>query len=303
MLESPGRVRVSTRRALVSPRRRCAASSAGRHASICRGPPSSCRPELRARARAVVVARRVARRGAARLSLRPGERLELETSRAGELRLVHLHAENARLSGLVRVLWHGCRAADPGTLDGDFRLEAGAGGPLRVALNGRARALALASWAATGGEGCAAAELGAPTDAAAEAERAAGPAAGRCAPILRVTAGGVEARGSLSVQGGLAEPSVELEVEVAPARLREAARHRGARPARRRPRLGGAGGAGTGPLARPRGARRRAAARLHAARAAAALDRAAARAPSSTARDSRGRRDDDPSSRPSRRTS
>ena len=215
VLESPGRVRVSTRRALVSPSPSLR-GLVGRAARVDLSPtavelPAGLRVEL-APSSWLVESRAAARRVSL---LRPGERLELETSRAGELRLVHLHAENARLSGLLRVLWHGCRAADAATLDGDFRLEAGAGGPLRVALNGRARALALASWAATGGEGCAAAELGAPTDASAQASVQLEPAAGRLrADSFRVTAGGVEARGSLSVQGGLAEPSVQLDVEV-----------------------------------------------------------------------------------------
>ena len=147
--------------------------------------------------------------------IRAGERLELELRRGPGTVELQAHATNARLSDLVRILVHGCRIADPGTIDGDARIERDAGGDIRLALRARARALAVASWAADGQPGCNS-TLGAPTDAELEAEALLRPAVGSLrADRLRLSAGGVEAQGHLSVDGGFADPRIDLGVQVA----------------------------------------------------------------------------------------
>jgi hypothetical protein len=147
--------------------------------------------------------------------IRAGERLDLELGRGAGIVELQAHATNARLSGLVRIFVHGCRIADPGTIDGDGRVERDASGAIRVALRARARALAVASWAGGGNQGCDS-TLGAPTDAELEAEALLRPAAGSLrADRLRLVAGGVEAVGRLAVDGGFADPRIDLGVRVA----------------------------------------------------------------------------------------
>ena len=209
LLESAGGVRLSTRRAVVSPRLSLR-GLLGRAARVDAGQsvvelPAGVRLEiapsswlLESRPPALRVARR-----------QQGQRLELEVTRGKDVSLVHVHAERARLSGLLRVLWHGCTVVDPGTVDGDGRLEAGAAGPLRIALGGRAHSIAIASWAAAG------AELGVATDASVEAAVLVQPHAGWLrADSFRVSAGGVEAHGRLAIEGGLADPRLDFELEV-----------------------------------------------------------------------------------------
>ena len=215
VLETPAGVRARTHRVVVRPRL-SALGLIGRAANV---ELSQAAVELPAGVRLdlapsswVVESGAAARRVALQ---RAGERLEIEIGRGAGARLVHVRAENARLSEVLRVLWHGCPAFDPGTVDGSARVEGGAGGPLRITVDGRARGAALASWAAAGGEGCARPEFGARTDAAAEASLLLEPAAGRLrAESFRVSAGGVEARGRFSGEGGLADPRIELDVSV-----------------------------------------------------------------------------------------
>jgi penicillin-binding protein 1A len=215
VLESAGRVRLSTRRAVVSPQ----LSLRGLLGRAARVYAVQTVVELPAGVRLEIApsfwlvesrppALRVAR-------LQPGQRLEVEATRGKDVSLVHVHAERARLSGLLRVLWHGCTVVDPGTVDGDGRIEASAAGPLRIALGGRAHSIAIASWAAAGTGGCRDAELGAATDASVEATVLAQPDAGWLrADSFRVSAGGVEAHGRLAVEGGLTDPRLDFELEV-----------------------------------------------------------------------------------------
>ena len=215
VLEKAGPVRVSTRRAVVSPRL-SRLGLLGRAARVDASQtfvdlPGGVRVDLQPSAWLVEShpsALRVSR-------LQQGQRLELEASRSGDPRVVHAHAESARLSDLVHVRWHGCPTGDLGTVDGDGRIEASADGALRLALDGRARAVAIASWATGDAADCREAALGAPTDANLEASVSVRPAAGTLrADSFRVTAGGVEAHGRLALEGGLADPRVDLELEV-----------------------------------------------------------------------------------------
>jgi hypothetical protein len=145
----------------------------------------------------------------------PGERLELDVRRGlpGHV-LVQARATNARLSRLVRILVHGCPVADPGTVDGDVRVERDPRDGVRLAVQGRARGLAIASWT-TGGSGGCEASMGAPTDAELEAEARLDPNAGSLrADRFRVVAGGAEVQGRLAVDGGFDDPRVDLDVRV-----------------------------------------------------------------------------------------
>jgi hypothetical protein len=145
----------------------------------------------------------------------PGEHLEIDVRRGlpGHVQ-VQARAVNARLSRLVRVLFHGCPMADPGTVDGAVRVEREPRGVVRLAVQGRARGLAVASWAAGGGEACDV-SMGAPTDAELEAEAQLDSRAGSLrADRFRVVAGGAEVQGRLAVDGGLDDPRVDLDVRV-----------------------------------------------------------------------------------------
>jgi hypothetical protein len=214
VLERAGPVRVSSRRAVVSPRLSLL-GLLGREARIDASQtvvdlPGGVRVDLQPSSWVVET-----RPSALHVSwLQRGQRLELEATRTGDPRVVRAHAERARLGDLVRLRWHGCPAADLGTVDGDGSIETDADGTLRIVLNLRARAIAIASWA-TGDADCREAELGAPTDASVEASVSVRPADGvlRADPF-RVAAGGVEAHGRLALAGGLADPRIELELEV-----------------------------------------------------------------------------------------
>jgi hypothetical protein len=147
--------------------------------------------------------------------VRAGERLELQARGGAQAAKIEAHAANARLSGLVSVLVHGCRVADPGTVDGDARLERESSGALRLSVRARARQLALATWATEAAEGCEDGSMGAPTDAELEAEARLDPAARSLrADTLRIVAGGAELAGRLAVRGGVADPRVDLELRV-----------------------------------------------------------------------------------------
>jgi len=213
VLERAGRVRLRTRHVAVSPRL-SARGLLGRAARVDAAQtivelPAGVRLEI-APSSWLVESRPPALRVARR---QEGQRLGVEATRGRDGSRVQVHAERVRLSGLLRVLWHGCTVLDPGTVDGDGRLEAGPAGPLRIAFGGRAHSIALASWA--GGGECRDAELGAPTDASVEAAVLAQPDAGWLrADSFRVSAGGLEAHGRLAVEGGLADPRLDLELEV-----------------------------------------------------------------------------------------
>ena len=215
VLENAGRVRLMTRSATVRPRLsfRVPPGRAARVslASAIVELPAGVRLELAPStwdvdsASPALHVRRIA----------PGERLEIDVRRGqpGHVEL-QAHAANARLSRLVRVLFHGCAIADPGTVDGDARVELEPGEAVRLAVRGRARALAVATWATGGTEGCDA-SMGSPTDAELEAEARLDTKAGSLrADRLRLVAGGAEVQARLAVDGGLADPRVELEARV-----------------------------------------------------------------------------------------
>jgi hypothetical protein len=216
VLESAGRVRVRSRAAKVRPRLSLRVAP-GHAARVSLGRtivelPAGVLVELAPSTWAVDEASPLLR---ARL-LRAGERLELQARRGSQTVELRAHAKNARLSPLVRVLVHGCPIADPGTVDADGRVERDAAGSFRLAVRGRARGLAVAAWTTGGTGGCDDASLGAPTDAEVEAEARLDPAAGSLrADRLRLVAGGAEAVGRLAVDGGFADPRVDLQVQVA----------------------------------------------------------------------------------------
>jgi hypothetical protein len=143
-----------------------------------------------------------------------GEALEITVARdSGALR-VEARAAAARLSQRLRVLLHGCPVASLGTVDGGARVERSATSDVRVALNARARGLALVSLDEVV-PGCAGAALGAPTDAELQAEAVATPATGSLrAEHVRVAAGGAEAFLRLAVDGGFERPVVDLQLDV-----------------------------------------------------------------------------------------
>jgi hypothetical protein len=144
----------------------------------------------------------------------PGELLEVDVRRGlpGHAQ-VEARAQNARLSRLVRILFHGCPVADPGTLDGEARVERDPREGLRLAVHGRARGLSVATWTTGGTEGCDA-SMGAPTDAELEAEAQLDAKAGSLrADRVRVVAGGAEIQGRLAVEGGLDDPRVDLDLQ------------------------------------------------------------------------------------------
>jgi hypothetical protein len=131
----------------------------------------------------------------------------------GGRRLV-VEAQDVRLSRLGRVLVHGCPLLEPGALDGVARVETGAADAIALSLRLQARGLALASWV-TSGALCAPTVFGAPTDAALEAEAVLHPLAGSLrVDRLRAAVGGAEATGRASVEGGLADPRVDIDVAV-----------------------------------------------------------------------------------------
>ena len=136
-----------------------------------------------------------------------GEALEITVARdSGALR-VEVRAAAARLSQRLRVLLHGCLVASLGTVDGGAQVERSATGAVRVALNARARGLALVSLDEVAA-GCSGAGLGARTDAELQAEAVASPATGSLrAERIRVVAGGAEASLRLALDGGFERPS------------------------------------------------------------------------------------------------
>ena len=142
------------------------------------------------------------------------EALEITVARdSGTLR-VEARASGARLSQRLRVLLHGCPVASLGTVDGGGQVERSAAGDIRVALNARARGLALVALGEVEA-GCSGAGLGAPTDAELQAEAVATPATGSLrAERIRVAAGGAEASLRLAVEGGLEWPVVDLQLDV-----------------------------------------------------------------------------------------
>jgi Transglycosylase len=214
VLEDDGRVRLMTRSASVAPRLSFRVPP-GRAARVSHG---RVIVELPAGVRLEVAPATWAVESSQILSVRrvaPGERLELDVrrGRTGYVE-VHAHATSARLSGLVRILFHGCPIADPGTVDGDARVEQEPRGVVELAVRGRARGLAVATWASGGNVGCDGA-MGAPTDAELEAEARLETKAGSLrADRLRLDAGGAEVQARLAVDGGLADPRVELEARV-----------------------------------------------------------------------------------------
>jgi penicillin-binding protein 1A len=137
------------------------------------------------------------------------------TADSGGTRQV-VHAANARLSELVRVLVRSCPAADLGTLDGDVRLVEGPPGTTHVELEARVRGFAVASLAVTSGASCATTPLGLPVDAEAEVQAVLERQAGRLRlDPFRFEASGAEATGQLVVEGGRAHPRIDLDLAVA----------------------------------------------------------------------------------------
>jgi hypothetical protein len=215
VLENGRRARVSVRRVVISPRRTLSGllGRAARVAvsSVAVELPAGLRLELAPSSWLVD-----SRAGAIRVALeRPGERLELEATRGRDAGVAQLTAEGANLSSLLRLLWHGCSTVDLGTVDGQLQIESGPADELGLSLDGRASALAVASWASAEAGACANAPFGTATDAALQARLLVQPSRGRLrSDWFRVVAGGVEASGRVDVFGGLADPHVALEVEV-----------------------------------------------------------------------------------------
>jgi hypothetical protein len=139
--------------------------------------------------------------------------LRFGKSRAGTV--VHARATNAALSGLVRVLLHGCPILDPGTLDGELRIEQGSD-VVHAVVKGRAHGLAVASLGALGEPRCGGSSFGAPTDVHLDTDATIRPREGSLvADRLLVVAGAVDGVGRLRVDGGWADPRLDLSFEVA----------------------------------------------------------------------------------------
>lgn len=126
-----------------------------------------------------------------------------------------VQAVDLPLARLARLRVHGCTLARPGVVDAEARLERGAADAVSVSLRLRARGFALASWVTSGSTACGADDFGAPTDATLETDGELRLAEGSLrAERLRVIAGGAEATGRLSLDGGLADPRVDVVLEV-----------------------------------------------------------------------------------------
>jgi hypothetical protein len=145
-----------------------------------------------------------------------GEEMELTASDGPRGRQLRARASNARLSTLLHVLLGGCVVADLGTVDGEGRLERDAAGTFRVALRARTLGFAVAPLVGTAGQPCDGGVLGAPTDGEVEIEGVVRPQEGSLRfDRLRLVAGPAEATGTLAVEGGLWDPRIDLEFEVA----------------------------------------------------------------------------------------
>lgn len=216
VLENPGRLRVTTREMVLRPRLSFR-GLVGRAANVglsqvSVGLPAGLQLELQPSAWVIE-----SRPPELRLRrLRSNEELDLALSGNPGGMWLRAHASNARLSEFVRVLIGGCLLADLGTVDGDGRLDRDPRGAIQVALRARTRGFALGSLAATGGLPCEAAVLGAPTDVEAEVEAVLRPQDGSLrADRLRLAANGAEAIGRLAIAGGVADPRIDLQFEVA----------------------------------------------------------------------------------------
>ncbi len=144
-----------------------------------------------------------------------GGSLDLRFTKSRERLVVDARATNAALSGLVRVLLRGCPILDPGTLDGEARLEQERD-VVRAIVKGRARGLAVASLGELGEPGCREAAFGAPTDVQLDTDATIRPREGSLvADRLLVVAGAVDGAGRLRVDGGLRDPRVDLSFAVA----------------------------------------------------------------------------------------
>ncbi len=143
-----------------------------------------------------------------------GGRLDLRLTRARTGSLVDVRAANAGLSGLVRILWHGCPVLDPGRLDGEARVEQQRD-LLHAVVRGRARGLSFAALDGLGGSGCREASFGTPTDVQLDTDATIRPGEGSLvADRLLVAAGAVDGVGRLRVEGGWKDPRVDLAFEV-----------------------------------------------------------------------------------------
>ena len=216
VLENPGRLRVTTREIVLRPRLSLR-GLVGRAANVglsqvSVGLPAGLQLELQPSAWAIE-----SRPPELRLRrLRPKEELDLAVSGNSGSMMLRAHASNARLSEFVRVLMGGCVLADLGTVDGEGRIDQDPTGVIQAALRARTRGLALASLAASGGPPCEANSLGAPTDVEAEVEAVLRPQDGSLrAARLRLTVDGAEAIGRLAMDGGVADPRIDLQFEVA----------------------------------------------------------------------------------------
>ncbi len=146
--------------------------------------------------------------------LASGERLRITVSKRERV-MLQLQASNARLSRFVSPFVHGCALGDPGTLEGEARVERLSAEDARVTIHARLRGLALVSLAAVGEAHCPT-SFGAPTDVAMDADAAIRPGKGALdAERVRVSAGGTEAIGRLVVAGGWSDPRVDVQFDVA----------------------------------------------------------------------------------------
>ena len=144
--------------------------------------------------------------------LAPGEELSASLTRSGGGRRLELRARNARFG---RLLVNGCAVAEPGTAEGEGRLEEDPAGAVRVKLRGRTRGASFVSLATLEQPSCAGARAGAATDAELEAEALVDARAGSLrVDSFRLAAAGAEASGRLAVSGGRADPRIDLALEV-----------------------------------------------------------------------------------------
>jgi hypothetical protein len=214
VVEAPGRVRVLARRVVVGPRLSLL-GVLGRAADVTTSElladlPGGVRLDL-APAEWVVESRWRKRRIAL---LSRVERLEITVARDADAQRVEARLDSVQMSRRCRILLHGCPVASLGTVDGASRVERSVAGEIRVAVDARARGLALVSLDELEA-GCVAATLGTPTDAELQAEAVAWPARGTLrAEHVRLAAGGARASLRLAVDGGVERPVIDLQVDV-----------------------------------------------------------------------------------------
>ncbi len=215
-LERPGGLRVTIRQVVVRPHVSLGGLT-GRAARVGLSQvwfelPGSVRLEMQASAWVVG-----APRGELRLRRsQANEALEFTVAHDSGARTLRVHASNARLSEFLRISQGGCVLADLGTVDGEGSLGRDAVGTVTLALRARSRGVALASLVALGASPCQSANLGSPNDVEVEVQAVLQAQAGSLrADRVRLAASGAEATGRLAIEGGLADPRLDLQFEVA----------------------------------------------------------------------------------------